>query len=76
MDENFNAKLCDFGWSCKIPENTVWWSVCGTFEYMPPEIVSIEGSLHTAKVDIWCLGILLYELIHGILNRKSTIPCY
>ena len=36
--------------------------MCGTTEYLPPEI--IERSKQSEKVDIWCLGILLYELIH------------
>lgn len=30
---------------------------------MSPEIVN--KSTHTNKVDIWCLGILLYEMLHG-----------
>ncbi len=30
---------------------------------MPPEIV--WNSPHTKKADIWALGILLYEFLHG-----------
>ena len=30
---------------------------------MSPEIVHSKN--HTNKVDIWCLGILLYEMLHG-----------
>lgn len=30
---------------------------------MSPEIVKKEG--HDEKVDIWCLGVLLYEMLHG-----------
>jgi serine/threonine protein kinase len=32
---------------------------------MPPEIV--YGKKHSREVDIWALGVLLYELIHGKL---------
>ena len=63
IDENFNAKLCDFGWSCFLKNDDYRTSVCGTYEYMSPEIV--KDRLHTNKVDIWCLGILLYEMLHG-----------
>lgn len=30
---------------------------------MSPEIVN--QSTHTNKVDIWCLGVMLYEFLHG-----------
>lgn len=63
MDKNFDCKLCDFGWSCLIEEDEERTTVCGTYEYMSPEIV--YKSSHTSKVDIWCLGMLLYEMLHG-----------
>lgn len=54
-------KLCDFGW-CAIglePRATF----CGTADYMAPEMSQSES--YNYKVDIWALGILLYELLHG-----------
>ena len=36
---------------------------CGTMEYMAPEIVGSEN--YDYSVDIWSLGILLYELLFG-----------
>lgn len=59
-----NAKLCDFGWSCFLSDDDPRNSVCGTFEYMPPEVV--YNKAHTNKIDIWCLGVFLYELLHGM----------
>lgn len=38
-------------------------TLCGTLDYLPPEMV--EGRAHTENVDVWSLGILLYELIVG-----------
>ena len=38
-------------------------TICGTYEYMPPEIVNEQP--HDKEVDIWAIGVLLYELIHG-----------
>ena len=63
LDENFDVKICDFGWSCIVEDGDVRSSICGTFEYMSPEIV--YSGKHSKKVDIWCLGILLYEMLHG-----------
>jgi serine/threonine protein kinase len=36
---------------------------CGTLEYMAPEMLKNEP--HDHSLDIWSLGILLYELYHG-----------
>ena len=71
FDANFNVKLCDFGWSCRAKEEEMRTSICGTYEYMPPEVVFERK--HNFKVDIWCLGILLYELFYGFLIRESSI---
>lgn len=53
--------LADFGWSNYFndPRKTV----CGTIEYLPPEIVKKQE--HGPAADIWCLGVLLYEMLMG-----------
>ena len=42
-------------------------SFVGTEEYICPEV--IEGVSHTAAVDWWTLGILIYEMI---VSRNFT----
>ena len=63
LSKNLNIKLCDFGWSVIHTKKTERRSLCGTYEYMAPEI--FFGKLQGFKTDIWALGILLYELYHG-----------
>lgn len=63
LDEDFNVKLCDFGWSKVTTAEDFNDSICGTYEYMSPEI--LERGKHSQKLDIWGLGILLYEMLHG-----------
>ena len=70
LDDAFDVKVCDFGWSCYLDDNAVRSTICGTYEYMPPEIVNEQ--YHTSKVDIWCLGILLYEMLHGRAPFKAS----
>ena len=40
------------------------YSFCGSPEYMSPEMLSNEG--HGRCVDIYCLGVLLYELLTAL----------
>ena len=62
-------KLCDFGWAKELTlENRS--TFCGTVEYMAPEIVGSEN--YDYSVDIWSLGILLYELLFGHSPFKAN----
>lgn len=38
-------------------------SICGTPEYMPPEVIREEG--HGIAMDYWGLGVLTYEMMCG-----------
>lgn len=68
---DYSAKICDFGWSCRLEhEFEARTSICGTYEYMSPEILN-QGT-HSLKTDIWCLGILLYEMLNGTPPHKAN----
>ena len=62
IDDEGNVKLCDFGWCVELNDKDRS-TFCGTYEYMAPEI--INESPYSSGIDIWSLGVLLYELIHG-----------
>lgn len=55
--------LTDFGLAKQFDENTRSNSLCGTVEYMSPEIVLGKG--HDKAADCWSIGILLFEMLTG-----------
>ncbi|KAI3721445.1 hypothetical protein L2E82_32456 [Cichorium intybus] len=66
LDENWNAKLSDFGLARLGPSDGishVSTAVVGTVGYAAPEYVQ-TGRL-TYKSDVWSYGVFLYELITG-----------
>lgn len=67
MEDN-NFKLCDFGFSALCNGDEARQTLCGTKEYLPPEV--IDCSQQTNKVDIWCMGILFFELLH----KRTPFP--
>lgn len=62
LDHRGDLKIADFGWSVHAP-NSRRTTMCGTLDYLPPEM--IEGKEHDAAVDIWALGVLMFEFLVG-----------
>ncbi|XP_017332476.1 ribosomal protein S6 kinase alpha-5 [Ictalurus punctatus] len=65
LDSIGHIVLTDFGLSKEFDELERAYSVCGTIEYMAPEIVEGGESGHDKAVDWWSLGVLMYELMTG-----------
>ncbi len=58
------VKLCDFGFARAMSQDTfVLTSIKGTPLYMAPELVQEQP--YTPAVDIWSMGVILYELFVG-----------
>ncbi len=38
-------------------------TLCGTLDYLPPEMV--EAREHDSTADVWSLGVLMYEFLVG-----------
>ena len=86
IDIDGHVRITDFGLSkMNMTENSM--SFCGSPEYMSPEVLA--GGGHSALVDFYCLGALIYEMLLGappfydknrnkmfnkILSDKLTFP--
>lgn len=60
---NGYSKLADFGFAKIMEPGARTYTLCGTPEYIAPEVLLNKG--HGKPVDWWTLGILIYEMIVG-----------
>jgi serine/threonine protein kinase len=72
IDFNGNAKLCDFGYATKHQSGDFHTEICGSYEYIPPEMLTKEGYNHS--YDLYCLGLLFLELLTGCNPFKGITP--
>ena len=64
LDQKGNVKLADFGLSkvC-VSKKSIAYSLCGTAEYVAPEI--IQGKGYNQSADWFSFGSLAYDMLTG-----------
>lgn len=65
LDKNFNIKVGDFGLAAVIEREERKKTICGTPNYIAPEILFNYADGHSFEVDIWSVGVILYTMIVG-----------
>lgn len=63
LTDNGHLRLADFGLSRRLERGGRAFTICGTIQYMAPEVLS--GGPYNHAADWWSLGILLFSLVTG-----------
>ena len=83
LTDDWKVKIIDFGFSKDFydqkqdasEDSTAQFStICGSLAYSPPEIV--KKNEYSEKVDIWCLGMILYGILFDKLpffDHRPTV---
>jgi len=71
FDSEKNIKITDFGLSEEFIPGVKLDTFCGTPEYMAPELF-LGRTFDGPKVDIWSLGVILYEMLTDTVPFTGT----
>ncbi|KAJ9113209.1 hypothetical protein QFC22_006048 [Naganishia vaughanmartiniae] len=66
LDKRMNVQVGDFGLAALIEkEGDRRKTVCGTPNYIAPEVLYGKSEGHSYEVDIWSIGVILYTMLVG-----------
>ncbi|KAF8882459.1 kinase-like domain-containing protein [Infundibulicybe gibba] len=66
LDANMNVKVGDFGLAALIESpGERKKTICGTPNYIAPEVLFDTANGHSFEVDTWSIGVILYTLVVG-----------
>jgi CRP-like cAMP-binding protein len=63
IDKDGYPMITDFGFTRQLKKDELAYTMCGTPNYLPPEIIKNLG--HGPPADNWSLAVLIYEVVQG-----------
>ena len=72
LDDMAYLKIADFGVARVLRHNQTSYEGIGTPAYFAPELLKGEG--HTYPADWWAVGIIMYQMLSGVLPFHNRNP--
>jgi serine/threonine protein kinase len=74
LDAHMNIKLGDFGLAALlVNDNERKRTICGTPNYIAPEVLCGNGGGHSYEVDLWSIGVIMYISTLWPSNKRYAL---
>ena len=72
-DDDHAIKICDFGFAKKVTKPLSLRTLCGTAQYVAPEVLDLQSAGYDYRADMWSVGVVVYILLGGYAPFEGPV---
>lgn len=72
-DDDTTIKLADFGFAKKVTKPYCLRTLCGTAQYVAPEVLDLQSGGYDCRADMWSVGVVVYILLGGYAPFEGPV---
>lgn len=73
QDDDTSIKIADFGFAKRVPAPNSLRTLCGTAQYVAPEVLDLQSSGYDQRSDMWSVGVVVYILLGGYAPFEGPV---
>lgn len=71
--DDTTIKIADFGFAKKVPKPNCLRTLCGTAQYVAPEVLELKETGYDQRADMWSVGVVAYILLGGYAPFEGPV---
>jgi serine/threonine protein kinase len=71
--DDTSIKIADFGFAKRVPKPNCLRTLCGTAQYVAPEVLDLESEGYDSRADMWSVGVVIYILLGGYAPFEGPV---
>lgn len=71
--DDTSIKIADFGFAKKVPRPNCLRTLCGTAQYVAPEVLELKDTGYDTRADMWSVGVVVYILLGGYAPFEGPV---
>lgn len=72
-DDDHAIKICDFGFAKRVSKALSLRTLCGTAQYVAPEVLDLQSAGYDYRADMWSVGVVVYILLGGYAPFEGPV---
>jgi serine/threonine protein kinase len=73
VSDDTSIKIADFGFAKRVRKPNSLTTLCGTANYIAPEVLDLTSPGYDERADIWSCGVIMYVLLGGYQPFQGPI---